>query len=137
MHYQLDLNYTQAISLERMRDKRQRILDDPAGKGTGLGLAITRKIARGLGGDLTAVSETGDGSTFTMRITRGVEPVRFSLDLISPDSQAAFFLGRAELVDVAPGRVEARDVAFDPAQIPARPGKAGWIWLNAAEIFPV
>jgi signal transduction histidine kinase/ActR/RegA family two-component response regulator len=39
--------------------------------GTGLGLAITRKIARGLGGDLTAVSEVGDGSTFTLRIDCG------------------------------------------------------------------
>jgi signal transduction histidine kinase/CheY-like chemotaxis protein len=39
--------------------------------GTGLGLAITRKIARGLGGDLTAVSELGEGSTFTMRIDVG------------------------------------------------------------------
>jgi signal transduction histidine kinase/ActR/RegA family two-component response regulator len=39
--------------------------------GTGLGLAITRKIARGLGGDLTAVSDVGDGSTFTMRIDCG------------------------------------------------------------------
>jgi signal transduction histidine kinase/ActR/RegA family two-component response regulator len=39
--------------------------------GTGLGLAITRKIARGLGGDLTAVSETGEGSTFTLRFDTG------------------------------------------------------------------
>ena len=30
--------------------------------GTGLGLAITRKIARGLGGDLTAVSEIGEAA---------------------------------------------------------------------------
>jgi two-component system, sensor histidine kinase len=39
--------------------------------GTGLGLAITRKIARGLGGDLTAVSEIGEGSTFTFRFDTG------------------------------------------------------------------
>lgn len=39
--------------------------------GTGLGLAITRKIARGLGGDLTAISEIGDGSTFTLRLDTG------------------------------------------------------------------
>jgi signal transduction histidine kinase/CheY-like chemotaxis protein len=39
--------------------------------GTGLGLAITRKIARGLGGDLTAVSELGEGSTFTLRFDTG------------------------------------------------------------------
>ena len=39
--------------------------------GTGLGLAITRKIARGLGGDLTATSVPGNGSTFTLTVDAG------------------------------------------------------------------
>ena len=36
--------------------------------GVGLGLAISRDLARGMGGDLTADSEVGVGSTFTVRL---------------------------------------------------------------------
>ena len=35
-------------------------------EGIGLGLAISRDLARGMGGDLAAVSEAGVGSTFTL-----------------------------------------------------------------------
>jgi signal transduction histidine kinase len=39
-------------------------------EGVGLGLAISRELARGMGGDLTAVSEPGQGSTFTLTLLR-------------------------------------------------------------------
>jgi len=39
--------------------------------GTGLGLALSRKLARMMGGDVTAASEAGKGSVFTLRLPGG------------------------------------------------------------------
>jgi signal transduction histidine kinase len=51
-----------------------RHLTQASQQGVGLGLAISRDLARRMGGDLTAVSALGQGSTFTLTLPRATPP---------------------------------------------------------------
>jgi PAS domain S-box-containing protein len=59
-----------ADRLEQVFEPFVQVSTDPArrAEGTGLGLAISRDLARGMGGDLTASSVVGRGSTFSLEL---------------------------------------------------------------------
>jgi signal transduction histidine kinase len=59
-----------ATDLERIFQPFVRATPTRRAGGTGLGLPVSRQLAHLLGGELTALSELGRGSTFTLRIPR-------------------------------------------------------------------
>jgi signal transduction histidine kinase len=54
-----------------------------AHEGIGLGLAISRELAGGMGGRLSAESELGRGSTFTLAFPQGLLSVSHASHLAS------------------------------------------------------
>jgi signal transduction histidine kinase len=62
----LDAIFEPFVQVDRGLTSRQ--------EGTGLGLAISRDLARHMGGDLSAASVVGAGSTFTLTLPRARRP---------------------------------------------------------------
>jgi GAF domain-containing protein/DNA-binding response OmpR family regulator/anti-sigma regulatory factor (Ser/Thr protein kinase) len=131
--------------------------------GTGLGLALSRRLCRMMGGDVTVESESGRGSTFTIRlpahVTETVEPVSPP----APAEASAPGIGTVLVIDDEPairdlmqrfltregfrvvtaaggeeGLRRARELRPDAITLDVMmPGMDGWAVLSALKADPV
>lgn len=117
-HLRFDIEDTgMGITPEKLADIFEPFKQAEAGEsegGTGLGLAISRRIAEAFDGTLTATSELGEGSCFTLTLpleeTDEIKGSDFSVTV--PDSHASFCLpeGEKRSVLIADDRETNRDI---------------------------
>jgi GAF domain-containing protein/CheY-like chemotaxis protein len=68
--------------------------------GTGLGLALSRRLCRMMGGDVTVESESGRGSTFTIRLpAQVVEPAQEPIVVAAPAERVSPSVGTVLVID--------------------------------------
>jgi GAF domain-containing protein/DNA-binding response OmpR family regulator/anti-sigma regulatory factor (Ser/Thr protein kinase) len=67
--------------------------------GTGLGLALSRRLCRMMGGDVTVESESGQGSTFTVRLPASVPESQREETPATPAAEAPAVAGTVLVID--------------------------------------
>lgn len=74
--------------LEQIFDAFHQVQKNNFSKGTGLGLTISMKLAQLLNGEITVLSEIGEGSTFRLAVP--FEKIEHNSLLISPEKRMVF-----------------------------------------------